>query len=194
MKRKILVGLLALALPLTACDFSLDSLKFWEKKDKNTQENQGKSDENHDDGLVPSRTNLVIQDYVASILGKETFTQEQENYFVSRAIDVDGANVDIAKIEKYVDEFPALLEKSNPVLAVGDYLVSVQKEEGLDDVANFAVALGRSLLYTMKSEEGYNVPSFAALIDVVVNFRCIYNSKFCNLLSKTVSCSNKNQK
>lgn len=182
MKKKFLVGLLALAMPLTACDFSFDSLKFWEKNEENSQENQENSDENQnqdhnqdeqehhdDDGQIPRKTNLVIQDYVASILGKETFTQEQENYFVSRAIDVDGANVDIAKIEKYVDEFPALLEKSNPVLAVGDYLVSVQKEEGLDDVANFAVALGRSLLYIMKSEEPYNVPSFAALIDVVEN-------------------------
>lgn len=167
MKKKILVGLLALALPLTACDFSLESLKFWEKDKEKQQENQGGDENNHDE--TPSRTNLVIEEYVADICGKNSFTEEQKAYFVSRALELDAKGVDTLKIEKYVEEFPLLEDETKAIFDVANYFETIQKEGYLDDCAYFVTALGKSILYVAKDEEGIETEYVQALLTTIEN-------------------------
>lgn len=160
MKRKILVGLLALAFPLTACDFSLESLKFWEKDDPATQDNKDK-------GGAPTKTNLVIEEYVADIIRRTEFTEDEKSYFVSCALEFDEAKFDIAKIEEYVEESSKLGTDGVDILEIASFFKEVRDEGYLDDYIYFFTAVGKSALYAVKNNEGAEKEYIQALLTIL---------------------------
>lgn len=147
MKKKILVGLLALAMPLAGCNFDLNSLKFWDKSDDTQQEKKDEGDE-------VKKTNLVIEEYVADIVGRTEFTEDEKSYFVSRALEFDEAKFDIAKIEEYVEESSKLGTDGVDILEIASFFKEVRDEGYLDDYIYFFTAVGKSALYAVKNNEG----------------------------------------
>lgn len=194
MKRKLIISLLALSLPLAGC--SLEDLMFWKKKDDQDQKVDYKE-------INKNKLYDLMYEFGKDTFGVDDFSNTEKQYFATAAKEASDANVDAEKIKLFLNEFPNVV-KDEDFLEIGSYFEKTQKENYLDDICYFLYDFGKCGLkvsYEEKhdpllekaidiiDEEGDKLPQnlYSLVDEVVTTFSLATDPSFLSIASKTFS-------